>query len=197
MAVQVSLLTVVIAVFGVYGAMQMWREYGGSTFAWHPTLLTCGFGGLGLAGVSMKQSKVSTLVHGVVNTCAAACIVYGAWVIYVLKEDGGRPHFWSLSVASWHALVGGIAVAGVGLQAALSWFTIYPHAASRADAANHKTMGIANLVLGAVALVTGWWKPYADDGAAMAILAGSLVVILVLLFTSLGDALRSTVVLSV
>ena len=192
---RISLVSVLTIGITTYLALKMWNHYDHSTFAYHPALLTAAFAGGFPLAIHSKTIGSKSVVHGVLSSIAAAAAAYGMYVIYVLKEDGGRTHFYSVldPSVSWHAVIGALAVAGVVFQATVPWIKGYAPMA-RSDANIHRTGGKIHIVLGAVALLTGWWKPYGGDGASFALVVGGLAVILVSVFTRVSQPLADTIV---
>ncbi|CAG5136262.1 unnamed protein product [Candidula unifasciata] len=88
---------------------------GSSLFSWHPTLMALGVSFFMLEGIVIF-SKSSSLfpsmarptkasIHYWLMGLGVSCVIAGLVVIYLNKEQAGKPHF-----TSWHGLFGVITV---------------------------------------------------------------------------------------
>lgn len=154
-----------------------YRYYNGDFFSWHPVLFTLTVGAMTLS-VHIQKSSRSTYVHTALHLLALGASLGGFYVIYSLKAEKGKSHFWhaSLETVSWHARLGGVAVVLLALASLSGLLQMFPKAASRADARNHSVFGRFLLALFFVALGTGFAKAHSTNLPAMAaFVAGVLV----------------------
>ena len=98
----------------------LYAAYDGSLFAWHPILMTLSVAtSFSAANVMRSRGMKSQVVHSTLNMIAVWCMVGGMVVMWRVKEEKGRPHWWT-PTASLHARLGASVAACYILMAAFS-----------------------------------------------------------------------------
>ena len=145
-------------------ATSVYAAYDGSLFAWHPILMTLSVATSFTAANVMKSKGMKWhAVHSTLQMLATWCMVGGMVVMWRVKEEKGRPHWWTSS-ASLHARLGVSAAASYVLLAGFS-LNVLPVVKVKARdlrrwGPSHRDAGRLLGVLAGAAMLTGWYKTY-------------------------------------
>jgi hypothetical protein len=132
-------------------------------FKWHPVAFIAAFVLLSANAVAAMKWQRWLWVHSALQALASAAICFGFYVIWSLKEQFKRPHFWSTD-ASLHAWLGGAALSAYLLMSVLASLFMSPLHDKRTRvgyAAMHRQWGFLFWLVACAALLTGWNKNYA------------------------------------
>lgn len=133
-----------------------------SFFKWHPVAFIAAFVLLSANAVAAMKTARLLWLHFALQLLACGAIVAGYYVIWSIKEQFKRPHFWSLD-ASLHAWLGGAALCAYLLLSAASSLVMTPlhDKLTRVGyAAIHRQWGLLFWLIACAALLTGWNKDH-------------------------------------
>jgi hypothetical protein len=131
-----------------------------SFFKWHPVGFLAAFLLFSANAVAAMKNGRYLWIHFLLQLATAAAVAFAFYVIFSIKEQFTRPHFWSPQ-ASPHAWVGGAAIVGylaITLFAALLMSPLHDKSSRVAWAALHRQWGLLFWLVACAALLTGWNK---------------------------------------
>lgn len=131
-----------------------------SFFKWHPVGFLAAFLLFSANAVAAMKNGRFLWLHAVLQLLTALAVCGAFYVIFSIKEQFSRPHFWS-PAASPHAWIGGVAVVGylfLTLLATLVMSPLHSKSARTSWAAIHRQWGLLLWIVACAALLTGWNK---------------------------------------
>jgi len=147
-------------------------------FGYHPILAVMGVIGFGCNGINLMASPVYRFhfLHMVIQFMAGVFLCCSVYVIYSLKEEYGKPHWFQVSEfknITWHAFIGGIAVSFWCLQVLTTAFTMPPGIDKKVityRGQNHMQFGQLNLILALLAIGLGWLEKFGRETESLFVL---------------------------